>query len=276
MIIDSHCHAWTTWPYQPPVPDPQSRGRAEQLLFEMDQNGVDQALLVCAQIDHNAENNAYVAEVCRRYPDRLHLIADVDSMWSETYHQPGAAQRLLTIAERWPLCGFTHYIGNEDDGAWLVSEQGLAFFGVAAEQGLLASISCHPHHQPAIRGIAERYPNLPILIHHLGHPKVGEPAGLNQILKSAAYANIHVKISGFYYASAAPKWDYPILDVHPTVQAIYDAFGPAHMCWGSDYPVVRQFMTYKQALECFRTHCNFIPPEDQSLILGGTLNILLS
>ena len=40
MIVDAHCHAWATWPYQPPVPDPESRGRIEQLLFEMDQNGV--------------------------------------------------------------------------------------------------------------------------------------------------------------------------------------------------------------------------------------------
>ena len=43
MIIDSHCHAWTTWPYDATVPDPDSRGRIEQLLFEMDRNGVDRA-----------------------------------------------------------------------------------------------------------------------------------------------------------------------------------------------------------------------------------------
>src|SRR5215216_491670 len=40
MIVDSHCHAWRTWPYQPPVPGPTSRGTVEQLLWEMDQHGV--------------------------------------------------------------------------------------------------------------------------------------------------------------------------------------------------------------------------------------------
>ena len=50
-IIDSHCHAWTYWPYEPPVPDPESRGRVEQLLHEMDLNGVDQAFIVCAEIE---------------------------------------------------------------------------------------------------------------------------------------------------------------------------------------------------------------------------------
>ena len=73
MIIDSHCHAWTRWPYQPPVPDDEHRGKIEQLINEMDLNGVDQALLVCAQIDHNPENNAYIAEQVARFPTRLPL-----------------------------------------------------------------------------------------------------------------------------------------------------------------------------------------------------------
>ena len=44
---------------------------------------------------------------------------------------------------------------------------------------------------------------------------------------------------------------------------------------GSDYPVVRNFMTYQHALEAFRTHCTFIPEVDKAEILGGTLERLL-
>src|SRR5688572_10016939 len=98
MIIDSHCHAWRCWPYQPPVPDPETRGRIEQLIFEMDQNGVDRAVLVCARIDHNPDNNDYVAEHVRAHPDRLHQFADVDCSWWPTYHTPGAAARLAEAA----------------------------------------------------------------------------------------------------------------------------------------------------------------------------------
>jgi predicted TIM-barrel fold metal-dependent hydrolase len=72
MIIDSHCHAWARWPYQPPVPDDEQRGRVEQLLHEMEINGVDQAMIVCAQIDHNPDNNAYIARMAAQYPERLH------------------------------------------------------------------------------------------------------------------------------------------------------------------------------------------------------------
>src|SRR5690348_1260468 len=59
MIVDSHCHAWRTWPYEPPVPDPTSRGMVEQLLWEMDQNGVEKAVVICARIEHNPDNNDY-------------------------------------------------------------------------------------------------------------------------------------------------------------------------------------------------------------------------
>jgi PAS domain S-box-containing protein len=133
MIIDSHCHAWTYWPYEPPVPDPQSRGTVEQLVDKMDLNGVDRATIVSAQITHNPDNNDYIAECVRRYPGRLYQYADVDCSWSETYHTPGAAKRLEQAAERWPIKGFTHYLARDDDGDWLTSQEGLDFFGVAAE-----------------------------------------------------------------------------------------------------------------------------------------------
>ena len=192
-LIDSHCHAWETWPYKPPVPDPESRGRVEQLLHEMDVNGVDQAVIVCAQIERNPENNAYVAEQVARFPDRLHQLVDLDSVWSSTHHAPGAADRLRAMATRWPIKGFTHYFGRDDDGAWLMSDEGLALFQTAADLGLIASLSCYPYQHPAIRRVAERFPSVPILCHHLGHVRADEPAPyamLKEVLASARVPNI--------------------------------------------------------------------------------------
>ena len=110
MIIDSHTHAWEYWPYEPPVPDHESRGRVEQLLWEMDRNGVDKAVLVCARIEHNPANNDYVADSIKAYPDRLVQFADVDCSWSPDYHTPGAADRLAAAADKYQLRGYTHYV----------------------------------------------------------------------------------------------------------------------------------------------------------------------
>jgi predicted TIM-barrel fold metal-dependent hydrolase len=277
-IIDSHCHAWERWPYSPPVPDPDQRGRVEQLLYEMGRHGVDEAVIVCAQIERNPANNAYVADAVARHPGRLHQLADIDSVWSPTYHQPGADARLKRAAAEWPIAGFTHYLGREEDGSRLHEAEGLALFRAAADLRLIASLSCYPHQQPAIRKLAERFPSLPILCHHLGMAKAGTDegeTGRKQVLASSRVANIYIKLSGFAYATHV-SWDFPYHDTHDLIRAEYEHFGASRMCWGSDYPVVRSYMTYRQALEAFRTHCAFVTAEDRETILGGTLEELLA
>ena len=278
MIIDSHCHAWTYWPYNPPVPDPESRGRVEQLLNEMTLNGIDKAVIICAQIDHNPNNNDYIAEVAAQHRDRLYQFPDVDCSWSTTYHTPGAADRLRAIADRLPIKGFTHYLSHDDDGAWLYGEEGLAFFKVAADYNLIASIAGRPEHQPAIRKVAAAFPSMPILCHHLAGAKADEApphAGLQEILASARLPNIYIKLSGFAYCSPV-KWNFPYSDTHWVIRSLYERFGPYRMCWGSDYPVVRFYMTYQHALEAFRTHCSFVTEQDKGWILGQTLERLLN
>jgi L-fuconolactonase len=278
MIVDAHCHAWRFWPYQPPVPDPTSRGTIEQLLFEMDQHGVDQATVVCARIDHNPDNNDYVAECVRRFPDRLHQLADVDCQWTATYHALGAADRLAAAIDRYQLKGFTHYVKSDDDGGWFLSDEGKAFWQVAAERRQIASLALPARLQPVLRQVAEQFPSVPFVCHHLAGARATEVAPyplLQQILASARQPNIYLKLSGFHYASAV-AWGYPYPDCARLIRAVYEHFGPTRLCWGSDYPVVRRAMTYQQALEAFRTHCAFIPPEHQRLILGENLAGLLT
>jgi L-fuconolactonase len=180
------------------------------------------------------------------------------------------------VAEQSSLKGFTHYLKPEDDGRWLYSDEGLEFFKVAARLNLIASLSSYPHQQAAIRKVAECFPDLPILLHHLGHPKVGVKEHVGALLESAKLSNIYLKLSGFYYATSGEQWDFPYRDVQEIVMALYDSFGPRRLCWGSDYPVVKQFMTYRQALEVLRTYCTFISSAEHPLILGQNLAHLLA
>lgn len=278
MIIDSHCHAWRYWPYEPPVPDPTSRGVVDQLLWEMDRNGVDQAVVVCARIEHNPDNNDYVADCLQRHRDRLYQFADVDCSWTETYHTPGAAQRLAESVNRYGHRGFTHYVKSGDDGAWLLEEEGLNFLATAERLNQILSISCSPIVHPVLRQVAERFPTLTILCHHMAGVRATEPAPqprLSEVLRSASMPNICVKLSGFHYVSSVP-YGFPFADCAEVVQKLYDAYGPDRLFWGSDYPVVRKALTYQQALEAVRTHCDFIPAAHMARILGDGLHQLLA
>ncbi|MAE61899.1 MAG: hypothetical protein CMJ49_11155 [Planctomycetaceae bacterium] len=276
MIIDCHSHAWEYWPYEPPVPDHESRARVEQLLWEMDKNGVDKAVLVCARIELNPDNNEYGLRCAKQYPDRIIQFADVDCAWTDTYHTPGAADRLAEAADRYQLKGYTHYVRS--DYEWFESDDGLAFLEKTAELNLIASFAIGVNGQPALRQIARKFPTINFLCHHMAGARATEQPphpNLNEILASAAVPNIHIKLSGFHYISHV-RWEYPYSDTMWIVRTLYEHFGPTRLCWASDYPPVRDFMTYQHALETVRTHCTFIPEPDMALILGDNMARLLN
>lgn len=278
MIVDSHCHAWRTWPYEPPVPDPQTRPAVEQLLFEMDQCSVEKAVLVAARIEHNPDDNDYVAYCVRRFPDRLYQFADVDCMWTPTYHTPGAAARLRAAVATYALRGFTHYVDADDDGSWFFSDDGRAFLTTATELNQIVSIHLPNRLQPVLRKLARQFPDTPFLCHHMAYPRTDEgPAGpaLREICTSAQEPNIHLKVSGFHYA-APVGWEYPHTQSKYIIRALYEHYGPERLHWGSDYPVVRWAMTYRQSLEVIRTHCaDIISPDAMDRLLGSSLYDLL-
>lgn len=275
MIIDCHTHAWSKWPYNPPVPDHNSRGRVEQLLWEMDKNKVDQAVLVCARIEHNPDNNDYAYDCVQKYPDQLIQFADVDCSWTTTYHQAGAAQRLSESVDRYDLVGFTHYLRSDYD--WFASIEGVKFFQTAAELNLIASLALGASWQPFLRQLAKRFPSVIFLCHHMGGAKARATPphpDFDQILKSAELPNIYIKLSGFHYVSSI-SWDYPYPDTLWMVKKLYQYYGPERLCWGSDYPPVRSHMTYQQSLEMVRKHCHFFSKNDLDLILGENMQRIL-
>ena len=180
MIIDSHCHSWKYWPYQQknnhepnqmPVPNPETWGNIDQLKYEMKINKIDYATIVSAQIWNNTDNNEYVNESIK-HQKKLFQFIDFDSYWSDTYQTNGALDRLEKIKMSKNVIGITQYLG-EDDGKWLVSTEGRKLFQAINEKKMIVSISCNPRHIKNIRKLAEIFPKMPILLHHMGGMKSG-------------------------------------------------------------------------------------------------------
>jgi L-fuconolactonase len=274
VIIDSHCHAWARWPYDPPVPDPDSRGRAEQLLWEMDQSGVSQAVVICAGLRDNIDNNHYAAAAVRASGGRLTAFADVDSRWSETHHQPGAPARFRAVLDQFAPLGVTHYLNEAEDAGWLLGEEGEACLRLLADHGVILSLACGAQQVPTIAKAAARHPDLTILLHHLGRPRAGDASALAAILTAAPMTNVYIKVSGFAYG-VSDGWNFPYPAMQQVLRPLRDGYGPDRLCWGSDYPVARRFMTYRQSLEIVRSHCEFLTAGERELILGRTMGGLL-
>lgn len=277
MILDGHCHIWENWPYQPPVPDVAARARAEQLLYEMDANGVERAVVICARIGDNAGNVDYAFDAARRHGGRLVVFPDLECRWSADYRTRGARDRLAAALNRWQFAGFTMYLDESEDGTWLTGDEGLAFFDLAAERKLISSLSVMPHQLPAVIGLAEAFPTLPILLHHfafLGPRSARTANGLELVLSASHCPNVFIKYSGMGNV-AAPEHDYPYADLANIPRQLASAFGAGRMIWGSDYPVSRRHMTYHQTIRLLERHGPFLP-KDLPLVFGGNLQRLLA
>ena len=205
---------------------------------------------------------------------RLTAFADVDLRWSQTHHQPGAPARFRAVLDRFAPLGVTHYLNEGEDAGWLSGEEGEACLGLLAERGVILSLACGAQQVPAIAEVAARHPDLTILLHHLGRPRAGDASALAAILTAAKATNVRVKVSGFAYG-AADGLDFPYPAMQQVLRALCDGFGADRLCWGSDYPVVRRFMTYRQSLEIVRSHCEFLTADERKLILGSTMGGLL-
>jgi predicted TIM-barrel fold metal-dependent hydrolase len=206
----------------------------------------------------------------------LHQFADADSRWSQHHHTEGAAARLRKVAQAHPIKGLTHYVHAKNDG-WFRSADGIAFFEAAAELRLIVSLAASPAWQEDLRAVACRFPCLPILCHHLAGIRSwagGAEEGLRMVLPSTACPNILIKLSGLYYGSDRP-WEYPNAEGMAIARTLHQHFGAERLVWGSDYPVVRRALTYRQALEAVRTHCDFIPEADLVGVLGQRMAELL-
>lgn len=283
MIIDVHCHAWRRWPYDTAVPDPQSRGSVEALLWEMDANAVDHAAIVCARIGDgrggagfaNEDNNDYVLEAQARHPDRLTAWIDVDCVWQREHHTPGVADRLSHALDETGARGFTHYVAAHNDG-WLRSDDAAEFFAVAAERNVVASLAIGAPWFDDLAVLAAANPTLPILLHHLGAPASGANRAddVDALRRLARVPSIGVKVSGFNYNSHAPS-EYPYPDSVELFREILEAFGDERLYWGSDFPASRDMLTYRQALEVVRTHCAFASEASIARILGSNAQRLL-
>jgi predicted TIM-barrel fold metal-dependent hydrolase len=259
MRFDAHTHVWENWPYQPAVPDPTTRARAEQLLYQMDANGVERAVVICARIGDNPGNVDYAFAAAARHPGRLVVFPDLECRWSPDFRTPGAAERLEQALSHWDFLGFTLYLEEAEDGAWLTGPEGSPFFALAEAQRLVLSLSAMPHQMPEVLKLARQYPRLPILLHHLGFcgPRRDSIADAEaMIIAAAAAPNIHLKFSGMGNVTT-PQQEFPYAPALPTWARIAKAFGPHRTIWGSDFPVSSRRMTYRQAQSMLEHHGPF-------------------
>lgn len=256
MIFDAHCHVSNVW-YEP----------AESLLFQMDRNGVEHALLtqVLGQFD-----NSYLFSCREHWPDRFLALVAIDLTASDP----------CAIVDEARARGATGIRLRPD--AQLSEGDPFAIWQAAADLGLVVSCAgtMAQFASPEFAALLDRFVTLPVLLEHgagLGRPDAtdDEPV-LAAIAALAAREAVYMKLPGLgqieprslrFPASGRPLA--PGANAE-RLRALGKAFRADRLMWGSDFPVVSSREGYANALASARELFGDRPPADLASMFGGS------
>ncbi|MFB7671214.1 amidohydrolase family protein [Kitasatospora purpeofusca] len=141
------------------------------------------------------------------------------------------------------LRALRHLVQAESDPDWLqrpAVERGLR---AVRDSGLGYDLLVRGEQLPQAVRLAQRIPDLPLVLDHAGKPPVGgeSPGGRapadweRKVRVLAASPHVRCKVSGLITEADHRTWT--IDDIRPVWHVLLDAFGPERLMFGSDWPV---------------------------------------
>jgi L-fuconolactonase len=241
IIVDTHTHVGGRYV------------NVEELIHQLDQYGIDKAVLVQYRAGlppPGNTNNAYHVQCLTQYPSRLASVGIVD--WTQ--------KDALTTLEYWfrqgiqglRLDGDARSLGNDQYAIWKK----------ASELNMNVSVYNRLDHIPEI---VKQCPDLKIHIEHCGQPSLNG----DKILELARYPNVYVKFSVGGLTTYS-KRDYPYTDVRSFITQLIHQFGANRIMYSSDYPASGRVIGYGKVLYYILREISTLSWEDKKWIMGKT------
>ena len=158
---------------------------------------------------------------------------------------PDAPARIAALAAEPLLKGLRPMLQDLGDPAWILRPEIAPALRAMASHGLRLDLLVKPRHLALLPGLAQRHPDLPMVIDHAAKPAIAAGAfapwaeGIARLARDTAWC---CKLSGLA-TEAAPGWT--TADLRPYADHLLETFGPARLMWGSDWPVVNLAGSYQ-------------------------------
>jgi predicted TIM-barrel fold metal-dependent hydrolase len=268
LIVDAQIHMWPAnrpdrpWVpgAQPQLPEPFT---IERVVPMIDEAGVDRVVIVPPTLE--GERIDYGQEAVRRYPGRFGIMALI------ALDKPDRAARLATWREQQGVLGMRLNITAER-AHWLTD--GTAdWLWPAAEKAQIPIMFLTAGQLAEFGRIAERHPQLPLIIDHMGVStatlRAGKmPEAVAQAAALAKHPNVSVKLSS---SALFTSESYPWRDVTPHIRRLFDVFGPRRSHWGTDVTNSFAKATYRQRITHFTEELSFLSEADKDWIMGRAI-----
>ncbi|GKZ15187.1 amidohydrolase family protein [Haladaptatus sp. T7] len=288
MVIDSHTHAWGL----PSQDHPWVNGdiielvdtfstdagyTADKLLADMDEAGVDEAVVVGYPICEWTDN-WYTIRATAEY-DRLSGIVMIDQFADD------AVANLRSAMANDGVLGFRLGAICPYDRMWETFDPTVdwlrdvidetEFWQAARETDATVQILAHVDQLDQVLELVDAYPELTYLLDHFSHADPSEKPGDSAFAAYAdfsEYDNVYAKVSEVQHRSAE---EYPYSDMHDHVRWLLDKFGRERVIWGADFPNVSDVATYDECVTWLE-HVDELSTGDINWLRGRSFERALS
>jgi uncharacterized protein len=232
---------------------------ADELVRQMDANEVDQAIvwpMAAYERDFSVENEAIRAGAAR-YPARLFPFGGINPRLG--------LDRALRELEQCRAWGFYGVKLNGARDGYAVDDPHLSLPVIErmAREGMILALHCGSNdfertHPYRVANIARRFPEMPILMVHMGG--VGRP-------------DQHMHEAAIEFASLHPNILLVASEAHPRyILKAVDTLGAHRVCYASDTP----FQLMHVMLAMARALLRDLSEAERSMIMGGNLQRILA
>jgi L-fuconolactonase len=274
LRVDAHQHFWNLdlveypWltadlapirrTFEPPELEPQLRAA-----------GIDCTVLV--QAANSYADTDFMLQQANRYPWIGAVVGWVPLL------EPAEAERALARYMDHPVFrGVRHLIHDEPDPDWIVQERALEGLQVLAAAGISFDfVAVFPNHLKHIPTVAERVPDLKIIIDHLAKPPL-RTGNLEQwateLAAAARYPNVYAKLSGL---NTVVDWDtWSAEDIKPAIDRAIELFGTERLMFGSDWPFGTLAGNHAKVWTETNRALSGRSSDDLDRLLGGTAQLV--
>ncbi len=236
--VDTHQHFWNlekvAYPWLVPEYGPIYRTfEAPELEPQVKAAGIDKTVVV--QSMDSYEDTDYMLEAAATFKWIQGVVG-----WVPLLRPDEAAKSLEKYSQNPLFKGIRHLIHTEADPDWVVQDVVIEGLKVLASFSMTFDVvAVFPNHLKHVPTLAEKVPNLKMVIDHLAKPPIAsgewEPWA-SQMKAAASYPQVYAKISGLNTATADPV-NWSAQDLQKWVDYAFEIFGADRLMFGSDWPV---------------------------------------
>lgn len=234
----------------------------EHLKPLLDETGFDGCVAVQAR--HSVGETRWLLELARAHEFIRGVVG-----WADLC-SPDAPKQLEQLAASRKLVGVRHVAQDEPDDAFLLRPDFLRGIARLKDFDLAYDILIYPRHLRVAATLARQFPQQRFVLDHIAKPLIAERAmePWNKDVRALAeLPNVCCKLSGMVTEARWKQWNRD--DFRPYLETVLDAFGPARLMIGSDWPVCMLSADYRATMGIVIDFIEELSAAEKDAILGG-------